>query len=470
MMIKLSSALLLAFFIYGMNYFTRTDPASGRADENRRLRLIFLIGVLLRVIVFAFQRPFNNDPHFFVVQYIFKNHIIPASDQVVMASHPPLYYALAALFFGGGMKILQSFSLMTSAAALFVMYRLIKDADFLRPESKKYGLLFVVLLPQFVMFGNYISNDSLSYLIGALIFYQAYLYIRQPGMRHQSSLAVCLGLGLLTKATFLFFAPPLILLVLGMHFRKRSGLRKAAVSLAVFILIFSVGGSYKYVQNFSRFRRPFISNLDGDPIWARHQKPTYVGLKSLYDVNIAKLCREPTFSESTRYSYPLLMYGTFWYQYFSECNFAGNKTSFRYLGSWIYVFGLAPTLLFFIGALRIVGRMKDMFRRPPPEEASFERTAFESFALLLLLFNVLLVVIAGVRYDVFSCFQSRLLFPSMASFVILLGAGLDDVRESSKLTRAVIYPLLWVLYALLLFYFCVEIYGQLNPDLFSQSR
>lgn len=238
--------------------------------------------------------------------------------------------------------------------------------------------------------------------------------------------------------------------------RERIDLKGRVISFLIFVSIFLAVGSYKYVENVITFQRPIVHNLDVHLPWSDGRRPTYKGLKSLYDVDISKLCRYPTVSQYTNHSYPLLLYGTFWYQYISESNFSGNKTKFKYLGSCIYVLAILPTLLFLVGVFRILFSIRSAFICEKPC-GSFNVSFYESISLFLLLSNLMLVIILGIKYDVWSCFQSRLLFPSFFSFIILFNSGLEYIRRRPAIVQEIVYALLKCLFFLFMLYFMIEI-------------
>jgi 4-amino-4-deoxy-L-arabinose transferase-like glycosyltransferase len=354
--------------------------------------------------------------------------------------------------------MVQAFSLVSSIGTLSIIYWLIKHLEFISPiEIKKQCLLLACTLPQLIMFGNYISNDSLSFLIGALIFLQVFLYINNPIGFHRNILALYLGLGLLTKGSFVFFIPALILLILLINFRNKINFRKTVISLLIFIFIFLALGSYKGIQNIIHFGKPMVLNIDKNPSWMEEQRPTYMGLKSIYDVNILKLLRNPTLSNSTRHSYPLMLYGSFWYQYIEESNFKLAKTDYKYLGSWIYILALLPTLLFFIGFLKVLYSSKDVFGHKKTDWLQLNKSTYEAISLFLLLSSLLIIVFLGAKYDVWSAFQSRYLFPCFFAIIILFNSGLGYTRRKCAIAQKIVYSLLNSLYLLFILYFSIEI-------------
>ncbi|RMD95249.1 MAG: hypothetical protein D6813_00705, partial [Calditrichaeota bacterium] len=131
-------------------------------DTDFSLKIIFLGGITLRILVYIFLRPYNNDNHIAVVEFIANHGAIPKADQLGQAYHPPLYYLLAAPFAViGPAKFVQILSLLFSLVNLSLLYYLIKVSSLLHTlNAKRHALLLVVLLPQFVIFSNFVSNDT----------------------------------------------------------------------------------------------------------------------------------------------------------------------------------------------------------------------------------------------------------------------------------------------------------------------
>jgi 4-amino-4-deoxy-L-arabinose transferase-like glycosyltransferase len=408
---------------------TDAPPAdAGHAPRGRErawLVTILCVGLLLRVVVFFFLDPLNNDGHYYVVRYIRLLYALPPANTAVptdngtiylaQAYHPPLYYLLAvpwdAVF---GAKGVQLFSTLLSVANLLVLYRLIVGLPLITSAAVRVACVaFVALLPQFVIFGSFISNDTLSYLIGSLIAWQSWRYIVRPSPPRLLALAALLGAGLLTKGTFLAYVPPLLALVLLVELRGRQSRTRATKRVIAFILLAGALGCYKFVENQVNFGRPIVHNLDFDYDWIPPQKGTWQGPRTLLDVKVWKLVRSPRLSSATRHSYPLLLYGTFWYSHIRESNFQ-SPASAAYVAPFIYLFAIVPTLLMLIGWWRIIAS------RTADEERIFCITC-----AALLAFNLAIVIAAGVKYDVWSCFQGRMLFPSMFPIILALAAGLE---------------------------------------------
>ncbi len=417
---------------------------------DRRLVFPVVLGVLLRLLVFAFQNPLGADHHFQVIQYMQAMHRVPTADLLPQSYHPPLYYSLALpLLYAGNARTVQLLSLALSLGTLVVFYNLVTSMTGTAP-NKWYILLFLSALPQLILYQNIISNDGLAIFIGAFIYLEAFRHLEAPSTRREIFLALLLGLGLLTKAIFLAFIPPLLLLIaLG---RRRRRARDLLGAVTLFVAISFGVGAYKYVQSYVHLGNPFYSNLDANWAWVADQKGAYRGMASFLDMNILKLVSHPTVSGGTKHSLPLMLYGTLWYPHIPDSGFLGYTTRLRYLGSAIYVVALIPTALMAVGVVRVMGSIgKVVGRHGGPDGQWDTRALFDGFGVLTLLSCLALVVAAGLHYDVWTVFQARLVFPAVVGLAICLRSGLEGLTARARLhgwvrSGLLLLAVLWVLY------------------------
>src|ERR1039458_3765981 len=96
-------------------------------DSTRRSRYLLAAGILLRVVVFVFLAPLNNDDHGEVIKFLVDHGRLANVSELLQAQHPPLYYLLAApvLKFTGNYKLVQLLSLWFSIGTLLVLHHLI---------------------------------------------------------------------------------------------------------------------------------------------------------------------------------------------------------------------------------------------------------------------------------------------------------------------------------------------------------
>jgi len=399
---------------------------------------LLLAGVAVRLLTFLFLNPQNNDRgHYETVQFIVQYRALPLTGVTTISFHPPLYYVLAAPFewLTRSPKGVQFFSLVVSIATLCVFYRLIYTEKLITGEPhRSYAFLIPCFLPQFVMFGLYVSNDTLAIFLGALLILQTSRFLHHPGWDQTRLMAIVLGLGLLTKLTFLAFLPIIVGLVLLVRLRTGHNLVKSAAPAIGLLFLALVIGGYKFIENSIYADGLFATGLDNFPAAMqrlRDQQATYRGINSFLDVNLGRLLVSPTVSRVTEGSYPVLLYGTFWYQHFPESNFiSGNTIPYlRLLGCLIYVVSFVPTLVFCAGlgvlvwkSWRVLGQF-DLGRQQ-------DKNALVAYvSLSLLLASVAMVVAMAFKFQSWSFVQGRYLFPSMFGFVVTFTAGITMISR-----------------------------------------
>jgi len=419
----------------------------------------------LRVLVYAFLHYSNPDQHYLIVEYIHRTGRIPLSRDFNQSFHPPLYHLLASpLLAFGSFKVVQLFSLLISVLTIGLGYTFIRRSPVF--EHKALVFAFFCLLPEFVTFSLYISNDTLSFLVGVAVIVQVQRFIQAPDRRNELGLAAIVGIGLLTKGTFLILVPPVLALIAWVRHRRRQPAMRTAAAVGLALLIITGVGGYKFVQNTVYEGRPLIHRLDYNPTWAESQRPTYLGFaESVLDFNVLRLIRNPTLYEiapdgngarrqgqsTARHSYGLMLYATFYYSWIPESNFISWKTNLRYWGSAIYLFALVPTALMLVGAWRLRRYARAVLSGTDDGTGLFRIVAATFFVL-----NLAAVVHLGVKYDVWSCFQGRLLFPTLFGALVLLESGIQAVHSHAIYRRGVVVALV-TLDLLFLSYLLMEV-------------
>lgn len=414
-------------------------------DAERPPKKWLFAAIAVRIVVFFFLAPGNNDDHGDVIRRLVQYGRMPTLWETQQAQHAPLYYLMAAPFWKltGDFKAVQMLSLLFSIGTLLVLYHLIYQTPLIpNRRARTSGFLMVSLLPQFVMFSLYVSNDTAAIFLGNLAILQAWRYIQSPDRRQLILLGAVTALGLLAKLTLLAYLP----VFAGLVFWRNGRTRRAAVSALAFFTITFAAGSYKMVDNYLRFGQPMITGLD--PRFHNENvlghRASYRGLSSYLDVNVFKLVPNPVLSPSTSGSYPVILYATFWYQYVPESSFIGNrKRPEMYLGSVIYIAALLPTVIFLIGCLAAL--------RPIAAGAGAPDIARWMSGLLLLLTG-LIFTSAIIQNHAWSWAQARYLFPMMGACLMAFAEGVRLV-EHQRVLRVALAACMWTLGALFLIYF-----------------
>jgi 4-amino-4-deoxy-L-arabinose transferase-like glycosyltransferase len=388
-------------------------------------RAILWIGIVIRVLTFIVLSPDNDDQHSAILKFILQFHRLPhALDGPNEAYSPPLYYLLAspllALF--KSTKGAQILSLALSIGTLLILHRLIYHSGIIQSQRGKfYAFLVAAILPAFIIDALYVSNDALAIFLGALSLLQAHRLAESPDWKQLVLLAILTGLGLLTKAVFLAFIPCYLVLVC-MAFRPRPW-KETARRAAVFLILAVALGSYKFVDNFLCYGDPFVSNLDIRPMppWVLQQQSSYKGWRSYADFDVARLVTAPRpFSGQNNGSYPVLLYGTFWYPFWYQ--------RMNRFGSLIYLLAPLPAGVFLIGLIALARRAPKAFQAISRREASGVTlaaltTTYVSLAVFLA--NLALLLGSVAKYHVWSIMNSRLLFPALFGALVAFAAGAE---------------------------------------------
>jgi hypothetical protein len=78
-------------------------------------------------------------------------------------------------------------------------------------------------------------------------------------------------------------------------------------------------------------------------------------------------------------------------------------------------------------------------------------------AVLMLLMNVALILAVGWKHDVYSVYNSRLLFTAYFGFVVCLATGIDwSARRWPRAQRANI-AMLWIVHAVFVVYLALDV-------------
>lgn len=422
-------------------------------------RLLLQVGIALRVVTFWFLAPANNDNHSGVIKFIVDTGRLPPAltPNLAQAQHPPLYYVLAAplLQLSGSFKVVQAFSLACSIVTLLVLYRLIYHERLIEnAQARLYSFLVVCFLPQFVMFSLYISNDTLVFLLGAVAIWQAYRFVTCPSWKQLILLSSVTSLGLLTKATFLAFVPPLFVLVLSSRWR---GSGWNAVSWGAVFLAIALGvGSFKAVDNFRHYGKPFINAMDYQV--ARVNTQFDRGFRSYIDLNVGRLLISPTESPVTKGSYPVLLYGTFWYQHIlHESNFRGSTHRvLRFLGVAIYIVAMVPSAVFFLGLFALGKSLPRFARSSNWKDIAVARSATTYIAVAILLTLAVGLFATMAKYHWWQIMQGRYLFTGLIGGCGAFAAGVEVVSRY-RLATVVLRLAMIALVGLFGLYFLSEI-------------
>jgi 4-amino-4-deoxy-L-arabinose transferase-like glycosyltransferase len=124
----------------------------------------------------------------------------------------------------------------------------------------------------FNIIGNHLLTENLSALLLIILSYFLYRSIKDNKIIYFMLSGLFLSLLVLTKATFIFLVFIIVILICFLLFRDPALRKKAAVSLILFILSFSIITGSWVLRNYFHFRDIFITNRGGIVLLVRANK------------------------------------------------------------------------------------------------------------------------------------------------------------------------------------------------------
>jgi hypothetical protein len=433
-------------------------------ERNESIWVLFGLGVLLRLLVFSVITASGVDPHAEVIEFIAVRHRIPLAHEIYNGAHPPLYYLISVPFYllddPKLLKLTQLPALLMGVLNLWLLAKVLLQTTAHALARNLSYLLLAVCSPPFLTYSLYISNDSLAFLMGTVLFYVLWRYAQDPRRTYELALGVLVGLAISTKLTLLPLAGAAGLFILVVRWRNAEPWAERLIALLAFALLVGVFGGFKFIQNKHYEHRFLLHVMDFYPLpWQEF----YLGWRSLLNFNLPDLMLHPNFSDAhaTRHSLPLLLYATMWYKhiYFENNLTFGNYSPFRYLAAFIYALGLLPTGAMIAGVgyqlkTRLTGLVASWRGTSP---LPFRVNLWELLVIGLTLLGIFALFASGIRYNSWSYLHARLFGHYWLGILLFSVWGLTWVQARfPRLFRFVALGYL-TLAALYLLHFSVEV-------------
>ncbi len=170
--------------------------------------------------------------HLGYVEYIAKKEMLPNFDPRKYWSYynPPFFHICAAIllrfFVGLGIpeaeswELLQYFSCAVIFAATVGMYKILKQFD-IKGLPLWLGTVLISFHPTLTYLSLTLNNDPLSLMLTVWAVYFAVKWYKKPTTSSILAIALCVGLGMLTKLTVALIAPPIALLFIVRFFKDK---------------------------------------------------------------------------------------------------------------------------------------------------------------------------------------------------------------------------------------------------------
>lgn len=211
----------------------------------------------------------SSDSHAGYIEYLLYNHKLPDFDvrEVWQFCHPPLHHTLCAVWiyineniFGIGhdpaRESLQTLTLFYSMAIVITAYRILRYFK-LEGIALYVPLGIVAFHPAFILFSGSINNDVLSvaFMMGAVLC--TLKWYRDQTLFGIIKIALCVGLGMMTKLSAALAAPPIAVVFLVVFIRKfkTDGL-KLFKQFAVFGTVCVPLGLWFEIRNYIKWKVP----------------------------------------------------------------------------------------------------------------------------------------------------------------------------------------------------------------------
>lgn len=211
----------------------------------------------------------SPDRHAGYIEYLLFNHKLPDFDvrEVWQYCHPPLHHTLCAVWihineniFGVGhepaRESLQTLTLFYSMVIVITAYRILRHFK-LEGIALYVPLGIIAFHPAFILFSGSINNDVLSvaFMMGAVLC--TLKWYRNQTLSGIIKIALCVGLGIMTKLSAALVAPPIAVVFLAVFIRKfkTEGL-KLFRQFAVFGAVCVPLGLWFEIRNYVKWKVP----------------------------------------------------------------------------------------------------------------------------------------------------------------------------------------------------------------------
>ncbi len=283
----------------------------GRLNAKNIIILLFFAGLILRItyVMYTGCMERQHDVHSFgggnghagYIEYILNNEMLPDFDvrNVWQFYHPPLHHIICAIFlktliycevdYNVATESIQILTLFYSSICMIISYRIMREFN-LKGTPLIAAFAIIAFHPTFIIFAGSINNDILSITleIGAILY--AIRWYKSQKLSDIIKIALCVGLGMMTKLSVWMVAPAIAFLFLAAAFNTERK-RKFRVYIGQYSLFGTICiplGLWWGLRNLKLFSVPltYIPKLD-------ETNAQFVGyhsvFKRLFDFNFSQV-------------------------------------------------------------------------------------------------------------------------------------------------------------------------------------
>jgi 4-amino-4-deoxy-L-arabinose transferase-like glycosyltransferase len=176
-----------------------------------------------------------NSGHMGYISYLFYHHRLYDGDYrgIFQYCHPPLHHSICALWIGFFNKVLgvdldrvaesaQMLSLFWSMTIVITAYKIFRYFK-LEGTSLYVPLIITAFHPCFTFLAGLMNNDPLSWALTLGAVYFTLRWYRESTLKNILKLALCIGLGMMTKLSVGLIAPSVTIVFIAVLVKSRKG-------------------------------------------------------------------------------------------------------------------------------------------------------------------------------------------------------------------------------------------------------
>jgi 4-amino-4-deoxy-L-arabinose transferase-like glycosyltransferase len=236
--------------------------------------------------------------HLGYIEYICKNRALPDFNPTFRWSfyNPPFFHVCAALCLrfwlmleipeAASWELVQYFPCLTIGAAVLGMYLILRDLR-IRGVPLLCGVALLSFHPTLTYMSLALNNDALALCLTVWAVWFALRWFRSPRVPSLVGVALCVGLGMMTKLTVALIAPPIAFLFLYRFFKDRQWIPYLK-QFGLFALICCPLGLFWSIRNKWLYDIPMTyvqslpwdsaQNVSGFSLWERFGFPSFSDL------------------------------------------------------------------------------------------------------------------------------------------------------------------------------------------------
>ncbi len=252
--------------------------AADKLTVRNIILLLFAAGFIMRltyVLSIPYDR-FQHDVYSFgrgsghsgYIEYIFANGHLPDFDVTTVDQfyHPPLHHIIAAVWlrlqtvcgisYENAFENIQILTLFYSTLCLILSYKI-----FRRMGLKDSGLItataVITFCPAFYIMAGSVNNDilSIAFILGAVL--NTLYWFKNRSMGRIICIALCIGLGMMTKLSVWMVAPAVAFIFIYVFFKELKSVKTYIVQYLVFLAVCAPLGLCWSVRNYLSWGVPF---------------------------------------------------------------------------------------------------------------------------------------------------------------------------------------------------------------------